>query len=97
MSPNSVYGTALFLQDIETRLKEHFPGTEVFTGFRSTARNGLALYALVDDVSTYVVFDIFDCMTKETYAEDAANLLIDNIEKVLAWRKNERSNRESNA
>ena len=89
MRPNSVYGTALFLQDIETCLKEHFPGTEVFTGFRSTARNGLALYALVDDVSTYVVFDIFDRTTEETYAEDVANLLIDHIEEVLARRKNE--------
>lgn len=95
MSPNS--NTALFLQDIETRLKEHFPGTKVLTGFRSTSMNGLAVYALVDDVSAYVVLDIFDCMTEESCIENVANQLIDNIEKVLARRKNERSDRESNA
>lgn len=84
-------------QYIETRLKEHFPGTKVLTGFRSTSMNGLAVYALVNDVSAYVVLDIFDCMTEEHYIENVANLLIDNIEKVLARRKDERSNRESNA
>lgn len=87
MSPNS--NTALFLQDIETRLKEHFPGTKVLTGFRSTSMNGLAVYALVDDVSAYVVLDIFDCMTEESCIENVANQLIDNIEKVLARRKND--------
>lgn len=87
MSLNS--NAVLFLQDIETRLKEHFPGTKVLTGFRSTSMNGLAVYALVDDVSAYVVFNIFDCMTEEPFIENVANRLIDNIEKVLARRKNE--------
>ena len=89
MSPDSKYGTAMFLQDVETRLKEHFPGTKVMAGFRSTSMNGLAVYALVDDVSAYVVFDIFDCMTEEPCIENVANQLIDNIEKVLARRKND--------
>ena len=87
MSLNS--NAVLFLQDIETRLKEHFPGTKVLTGFRSTSMNGLAVYALVDDVSAYVVLDIFDCMTEEPCIENVASLLIYNIEKVLARRKNE--------
>lgn len=81
------------MQYIETRLKEHFPGTKVLTGFRSTSMNGLAVYALVNDVSAYVVLDIFDCMSEERYAEDVANLLIDNIEKALARRKNEIHNK----
>lgn len=87
MSPNSKYSTAIFLQDVETRLKEHFPETKVVIAIRETMFGGVDVCAVVYDISAHVYFDVLECITNECYPDIVADKLIENIEKVLARRK----------
>lgn len=88
--------TALLMECVEARLKIHFSDDNVSLAIVNRPDVGESLCVFVKDVSTYVSIEGAEDLHD---ADEVANTLIANIERVLARRKknDERSSGEVNA
>ena len=78
--------TALLMECVEARLKIHFSDDNVSLAIVNGPDVGESLCVFVKDVSTYVSIERAEDLHD---VDELTNVLIANIERVLARRKNE--------